>query len=69
MDTVDTEQFAIEYQEGDDWLQYVASSDKTEILRLWRHLQAMDVRKPIRLVGFDVLRDSAAETSASTTAA
>jgi hypothetical protein len=61
---VTTEQYAIDYQEGDDWLQYVASSDKDEIARLWRHLQAMGVRKPIRLVGFDVLRESGADPAA-----
>jgi hypothetical protein len=62
MDAITAEQYAIEYQDGDDWLQYVASPDKTEIMRLWRHLQAMKVQKPIRLVGFDVLRETGAAT-------
>jgi hypothetical protein len=65
VDSVNAEQYAIEYREGDGWLQYVASSDKTEILRLWRHLQHMDVRKPIRLTGFDVLHDSAVDAPAT----
>ena len=65
MDAITAEQYAIEYRDGDDWLQYVASPDKAEIARLWRHLQAMGVRKPIRLVGFDVLRESGAATASS----
>lgn len=63
MDTIMAEQYAIEYEDGGDWLQYVASPDKAEILRLWRHLGAMGVRKPIRLVGFDVLRETEAEAA------
>lgn len=59
-----TEQFSIEYQDGDDWLQYVASTDEAEIARLWRHLRAMGVRKPIRLVGFEVLREIGTDPAA-----
>lgn len=59
-----TEQYAIEYQDGEDWLQYVASTDEAEIARLWRHLQAMGVSKPIRLVGFEVLREAGADPAA-----
>ncbi len=58
MDEITAEQYAIDYQDEGEWYEYVASPDKNEILRLWRHLQAMKVQKPIRLVGFDVLRSS-----------
>ena len=62
MDAITAEQYAIEYRDGDDWLQYVASPGKAAIMRLWRHVPAMKVRKPIRLVGFDVLRETGAAT-------
>ena len=66
MDDMTAEQYAIEFQENGDWIQYVASTDKAEIQWHWRHLRAMGVQVPIRMVAFDVLRDSETEQAAST---
>jgi hypothetical protein len=63
VENVTAEQYAIELQENGDWIQFVASPDKAEIQRHWRHLRAMGVQAPIRLVGFDVLRDSRTEAT------
>lgn len=63
MHNVATEQYAIEYQDGGEWYQYASSADQTEILRLWKQLHEMEVQAPIRLVGFDVLREIGAESA------
>ncbi len=63
MRDVAAEQYAIEYQDGGEWYQYAASADQTEILRLWKQLGEMDVQAPIRLVGFDVLREIGSESA------